>query len=126
MESKAFPIVGIGASAGGLEAYSKLLEALPVDTGMAFVVVQHLAPGQSSMLSEILSRSTKMPVVQVEDEPEVAPNHIYVIPPGRGMIISGGHLKLVTQTENRAHVRTIDGFLRSLAGDQSHRAIGVI
>jgi two-component system CheB/CheR fusion protein len=76
-------IVGIGASAGGLEAFGQLLRALPADTGLAFVLVQHLAPAHPSALAEILSRATDLPVTQVEDEPLVQPNHVYVMPPGR-------------------------------------------
>jgi chemotaxis response regulator CheB len=75
------PVVGVGASAGGLEAFTQMLQALPVDTGMAFVLIQHLAPTRPSLLAEILSRATRMPVVEVHDEPRVQPNHVYVIPP---------------------------------------------
>ena len=85
-----FPIVGIGASAGGLEALQQLLGAMPVDTGMGFVVVQHLAPDHASSLAEILARATKMPVCEVSEEPVVEPDHVYVIPPGRDMIVAGG------------------------------------
>src|SRR5688572_7335183 len=94
-ETHSFPVVGIGASAGGLEAFRQLLQALPADTGMAFVLVQHLAPDHPSMLAEILARVTPMPVTEVKDEPAVEPNHIYVIPPDRNMVIDAGHLKLV-------------------------------
>ena len=79
----AFPVVGVGASAGGLEAFTQLLKALPADTGMAFVLVQHLAPSHPSALAEILSRATRMPVTEVQAEPKVEPNHVYVIPPAR-------------------------------------------
>src|SRR6266705_378883 len=74
-----FPIVGIGASAGGLEAFSQLLRALPADTGMAFVLIQHLDPKHESQLPEVLSRTTAMPVITVTDRLRVEPNHIYVI-----------------------------------------------
>src|SRR5271157_4896086 len=84
---QAFPIVGIGASAGGLDPITKLLENLLVDTGMAFVVVQHLASGQESMLPEILSRCTKMNVLQVIDGMKVEQNHVYVITPGTTMTL---------------------------------------
>src|SRR2546428_6262084 len=90
-----FPIVGIGASAGGLEAFKQLLHALPIDTGMGFVLVQHLAPTHASNLAEILSRSTRMTVMEVRDESSVRPNRVFVIPPGRNMIISGGALQLL-------------------------------
>src|SRR5947207_1908203 len=87
-----FPIVGIGASAGGLEAYKTLLHNLSADTGMAFVLVPHLAPTHASMLVEILGRETSMPVSEVHEEPEVLPDHVYIIPPGRNMMLSGGRL----------------------------------
>ncbi len=121
-----FPIVGVGASAGGLEAFTQMLSALPVDTGMAFVLVQHLSPTHASLLAEILSRTTALPVSQVEDEPQVQPNRVYVIPPDRNMVISRGVLKLLPRKEARGQHRPIDFFLRSLAEDQGHRAIGVI
>ena len=121
-----FPVVGVGASAGGLEAFTQMLQALPVDTGMAFVLVQHLAPTRASLLAEILSRATGMPVMEVHDEPAVEPNHVYVIPPDRNMIISQGVLKLLPRTEVRGQHRPIDYFFRSLAKDQGEKAIGVI
>jgi two-component system CheB/CheR fusion protein len=120
------PIVGIGASAGGLEAFTQMLGAMPVDTGMAFVLVQHLAPKHVSLLSEILSRSTAMPVMEVHDEPQVKPNCVYVIPPDRNMIVSRGILQLLPREDARGQHRPIDFFLRSLAEDQGNRAIGVI
>jgi two-component system CheB/CheR fusion protein len=125
-EHPAFPVVGIGASAGGLDALKELLQALPTDTGMAFVVVQHLDPTHSSMLSEILSRATKMPVTEVKDEPAVEPNHVYVLPPNRNMIINKGVLSLAARTEARGQHRPIDSFFRSLAEDQKHKSIGVV
>jgi two-component system CheB/CheR fusion protein len=121
-----FPIVGVGASAGGLEAFTQMLGALPVDTGMAFVLVQHLAPKHPSLLAEILSRTTAMPVTEVQDEPRVKPNRVYVIPPDRNMVISRGVLQLLPREEARGRYRPIDFFLRSLAKDQGQRAIGVI
>ena len=89
-EDASFPVVGIGASAGGLVAFTQLLKALPADTGMAFVLVQHLAPSHPSALAEILSRATKMPVLEVRDEPAVESNHVYVIPPDRSIVIVRG------------------------------------
>src|SRR5580658_11286536 len=80
-----FPIVGIGASAGGLEAFKELLAALPEKTGMAYVLVPHLDPSHQSVLSEILSRSTRIPIAEVTDGVQVAPDHIYVIPPNGTM-----------------------------------------
>jgi two-component system, chemotaxis family, CheB/CheR fusion protein len=121
-----FPIVGVGASAGGLEAFSQLLHALPVDTGMGFVLVQHLSPTRPSLLAEILSRTTAMPVEEVRDEPRVEPNHVYVIPPDRDMIVAAGKLHLLPRHDARGQHLPIDYFLRSLAADQKHQAIGVI
>jgi two-component system, chemotaxis family, CheB/CheR fusion protein len=120
-----FPIVGVGASAGGLEAFTQLLQALPADTGMAFVLVQHLAPSHRSALSEILARVTTMPVMEVQDEPNVEPNHVYVIPPDRSMIIAGGKLQLLPRASHGAH-HPIDQFFRTLAEEQRHQAIGVV
>src|SRR5262245_8937297 len=80
-DHSSFPIVRVGAAAGVLEAFTQRLNALPTDTGMAFVLVTHLDPTHASMLAEILSRATNMPIMQVADEPQVEPNHVYVIPP---------------------------------------------
>jgi two-component system CheB/CheR fusion protein len=121
-----FPIVGVGASAGGLAVFTQMLGALPADTGMAFVLVQHLSPAHVSSLSEILSRTTALPVIQVQDEPRVKPDHVYVIPPDRNMIISKGLLKLLPRETAPNQHRPIDFFFRSLAEEQGHRAIGVI
>ena len=123
-EAATFPVVGIGASAGGLEAFTQLLKALPADTGMAFVLVQHLAPTHVSALAEILSRATTMPVVEVQDELPVEPNRVYVIPPDRGMIIVRGVLQLLPRGSG-PH-RPVDQFFRALAEDRRHQAIGVI
>ncbi len=124
-DDRGFPIVGVGASAGGLEAFIALFRALPADTGMAFVLVPHLAPTHDSALAEILSRTTSMPVQEAADELEVQPNRVYVIPPGRELIIAGGRLHLRPRDVQTLH-RSVDRFLRSLAEDQKHHAIGVI
>jgi len=121
-----FPIVGIGASAGGLEAFEAFFRACPLDTGMAFVLVPHLDPGHESLLTEILQRSTAMPVVEALDQTAVAPNHVYVIPPNREMAILQGVLQLSVPELVRGQRMPIDGFLRSLAEDQAERAIGII
>jgi two-component system, chemotaxis family, CheB/CheR fusion protein len=120
-----FPIVGIGASAGGLEAFTHLLKALPADTGMGFVLVQHLAPGHASALAEILKRATSMPVKEVQDGSLVEPNHVYVMPPGQNMVIAGETLQLRPR-EPRGQQRPIDQFFRALALALRHRAIGVV
>ena len=121
-----FPIVGVGASAGGLEAFTQLLKALAPETGMAYVLVQHLDPSHESALTELLAKATEMPVSQVTDATPVEPDHVYVIPPNVDMIISKGILRLTPRSETRGYHMPIDRFLRSLAEDQRSNAIGVI
>ncbi len=121
-----FPIVGIGASAGGLEAFTELLNYLPTDTGMAFVLIQHLDPNHKSLLREILSRSTSMTVHEVVDNTTVEPNQIYVIPPNKQMIISQGVLKLMPREKIRGLAMTVDTFFLSLAEDQGSKAIAIV
>lgn len=125
-EKTAFPVVGIGASAGGLEAMTELLEHLDANSGMAFVLIQHLSPKQTTILPEILARATSMPVLLAENEMQVQPNHLYIIPPGRDMTIYHGHLNLMERTSVSGRHLPIDYFLRSLALDQQRRAIGII
>jgi two-component system CheB/CheR fusion protein len=125
-KNKSFPVVGIGASAGGLEAFTKLLEHLPPDTGMAFVLVQHLDPKHASMLSALLAKKTRMPVAEVMDGMAVEPNRIYVIPPNTNMAILNGALQLMPRTETRGRHMSIDYFFRSLAEDKGSRAVGVV
>src|ERR1700730_18378774 len=96
--SRMFPIVGIGASAGGLEAFSELLRYLPEKTGMAFVLVQHLDPKHQSGLQEILARTTGIPVTEVTHGTKVQPDHVYVIPPNTDLSITGGILQLSGRT----------------------------
>jgi two-component system CheB/CheR fusion protein len=123
---KAAPIVGVGASAGGFEAFREFLKALPRDTGFAFVLVQHLDPGHQSMLTRLLSKSTAMMVSEVTEGMEVEPNHVYVIPPNATMSIRGGMLHLLAGRKPTVQHLPIDHFLRSLAEDLGNRAIGVI
>jgi len=119
-------VVGIGASAGGLEAFSQLLRNLPVDTGLAFVVVQHLDPRHPSILPELLSTRTQMPVVQVEEGTAVMANHVYVIPPNTTMAVSGGVLHLSPRGPSSGRHMPIDVFFTSLAADQKDNSVGVI
>jgi len=121
-----FPIVGIGASAGGLEAFTRLLQALPNNTGMAFVFVQHLDPTHETVLTDLLSRATAMPTSQVQDGTPVQPDHVYVIPPNHSLTISGGILHLGSRDSTHGRHLPIDTFLASLADDQGARSIGVI
>jgi two-component system, chemotaxis family, CheB/CheR fusion protein len=119
-------IVAIGASAGGIEALSDLMSHLPVDTGMAFVLVQHLDPKHHSILTELLARKTAMRVAEVSDGMQVEPNHVYVIPPNATMSISGHTLHLGPREESRGLHMSVDHFMRSLAEQDGARAIGVI
>jgi two-component system CheB/CheR fusion protein len=119
-------MVGIGASAGGLEAFLQLLSALPPESGMAFILVPHLDPTHESAMSELLSRSTQMPVSDVNDGMWVAANRVYVIRPNTEMTIAKGILRLKSRGQARKHYMPIDIFLRSLAEDQKNNAIGVI
>ena len=121
-----FPIVGIGASAGGLEAFEAFFRACPADTGMGFVLVPHLDPDHVSLLTEILQRSTATPVVEALDQVAVEPDHVYIIPPNREMSIINGVLQLHLPEQPRGQRMPIDGFLRALARDQAERAIGII
>lgn len=124
--STPFRIVGMGASAGGLEAFEQFFRNAPPDSGMGFVLVPHLDPGHASILTEILQRCTTMPVVEAQDHLLVAPDHVYVIPPNRDMMIFHGCLQLSEPEKPRGHRMPIDGFLRSLADDQGDKSIAVI
>jgi two-component system, chemotaxis family, CheB/CheR fusion protein len=123
---RAFPVVGVGASAGGLEAFRKLLAALPVDTGMAYVLVQHLDPRHESILAELLAKGSRMPVSEVKGDTAVEPNHVYVTPGRQDVTIQDGLLKLIPRTRTRGQHMPIDTFLRTLAEAQGNKAIGVI
>jgi two-component system, chemotaxis family, CheB/CheR fusion protein len=119
-------VVGIGSSAGGLEAIQQLLDALPPDLGMAYVHVQHLDPHHKSMMADLLAGVTSMPVREATDRMTIEPNCVYVGPPNHDVAIVGGQIHLVEQTEERRTRLPIDFFLRSLARDRGDRAIGVI
>jgi two-component system, chemotaxis family, CheB/CheR fusion protein len=121
-----FPIVGIAASAGGLEAFTELISHLPTDTGMAFVLIQHLAPDHESLLSEILSRVTQMPVRQVQDRMMVEPNEIYAISPGTQMTLVDGMLHLAPRQKTFGKYMPGDMFFKSLAADRGNKAIAVV
>ena len=124
--SDQIPVVGVGASAGGLDAFTQLLQALPVDTACAFVLVQHLDAKHPSTLSEILGRATTMPVADAGDGVPVEPNRIYVIPPNVELTIAGGVLRLGPREPRASSRQPIDAFLTSLAADRGGRAIGVV
>jgi two-component system, chemotaxis family, CheB/CheR fusion protein len=121
-----FAVVGIGASAGGLEAFTDLLRYLPADTGMAFVLVQHLDPRHESILAELLSSKTPMPVLQVTGDTRVEPNRVYIIPPNSEMVISERTLRLQPRSSGIEQFHPIDTFLRSLAQDARANAVGIV
>ncbi|PZO53775.1 MAG: ATPase [Phormidesmis priestleyi] len=121
-----FPVVGIAASAGGLEAFTELIRHLPTDTGMAFVLIQHLSPDHESLLSEILGRATAMTVQQATDRMTVEPNEIYVIPPGTQMTLVDGLLYLVPRQKTNGKHLPGDAFFESLALDRGTKAIAVV
>jgi two-component system, chemotaxis family, CheB/CheR fusion protein len=120
------PVVGIGASAGGLEAFRELVQALPNDTGMAFVLVSHLSKTYKSMLSELLSKVTKMPVAEVRGETPILANHIYVISPNATLVMENNGLSARPIQDEDRHGKVIDGFFRSLAERRKSQAIGVV
>jgi two-component system CheB/CheR fusion protein len=122
----AIPVVGIGASAGGLDVFKRLLSRLPPDSGFAIVFVQHLDPKHHSLLAEILSRATAMPVSEAADGMRVEANHVYVIPASVDLTMAGGALMLTPRTEAAGSHMPIDRFLRSVADQCGSRGIGVI
>jgi two-component system CheB/CheR fusion protein len=121
-----FPIVGIGASAGGLEALEQFFENMPENNGMAFVVIQHLDPNYAGILPELLQRTTTMKVIQVTDQLLTKPNHVYVIPRNKSMSILRGYLHLFDPVEIRGLRHPIDFFFHSLANDRKEESIGVV
>jgi len=125
LSNKSFRVVGIGASAGGLDAFTQLLRPLPIDTGMAFVLLTHILRGSTSLLPGILSRSTRMPVIQAADGMRLLANNIYVIPPDKLMEIRERSLRLVPRPPKGAN-NAIDHFLFSLAKDRVSGSIGII
>lgn len=120
-----FHVVGIGASAGGLEALEAFFREMPTDSGAAFVVVQHLSPDFKSHMEHLLARQTEISVFRVEDQMDVKPNSIYLIPPKKEMIISEGKL-LLTDKDTKSLAHPIDQFFRSLATDCGKFAVGVV
>ncbi|HEY6063326.1 MAG TPA: chemotaxis protein CheB, partial [Chitinophagaceae bacterium] len=123
-----FPVVGIGASAGGLDAFKKLLKAIPEDSGMAYVLVQHLDPKHESMLPELLQKVTNIPVIEIADDIKVLPDHIYIIPSNKMLISNDGVLELTPRPAKIKNERNlpIDLFFSSLAEVHQSHAIGVV
>src|SRR5580704_6907255 len=121
-----FPVVAVGASAGGLEAFTQLLRALPKSTGMAFALIQHLDPKHPSMLTELLAKTSSMPVLEAKDGTRVEPNHVYVIPPNVNMGILRRRLQLTPRKDEPGQHCPIDFFMRSLAEARNSHSIGVV
>jgi two-component system CheB/CheR fusion protein len=123
-----FPVVGIGASAGGLDAFKKLLKAIPDNSGMAYVLVQHLDPNHESLLPEILQKVTNIPVLEIADDIKVLPDHIYVIPSNKMLVVTDGVLLLGPRPAKSKNERNlpIDLFFASLAEVHQEHAIGVV
>jgi len=119
-------VVGIGASAGGMEAYKAFFDHMPPDSGLAFALIQHLDPSHASMLTDILQRFTAMSVLEAKDQMVVMPNTVYVIPPNRDMAIFHGALQLRVPESPRGQRMPVDSFMQSLAEEQGERAIGII
>ncbi len=120
------PIVGLGASAGGLEAYQAFLTAMPTDAGLALVLIQHLDPNHKSMLAELLARCTSMPVQQVSGDTPVEPNQVYLLPPNKNLVIVNGVLQLHDLAQPRGQRAPIDVFFRSLAQDQGENSACIV
>ena len=119
--------VGIGASAGGLEAIEDFFRHMRAECGLAFIVIQHLSPDYKSLMKELLSKKTDMTVHRAEDGMEVLANNVYLIPPKKNLTIFHGKLLLKDQDSSRGGINLpIDIFLRSLAEDQGERAVGIV
>lgn len=125
VKASSFPVVAIGASAGGLEAMIALLKYLPADTGMAFIYVQHLSPDHKSMLAEILSQKTEMKVQEIDNMDQIKPNNVFVIPYNKGIEVTDGHIKLIPRAESSTAI-SIDVLFSSLAQAQKNRVIGIV
>src|SRR5476649_1006676 len=125
-KDNSFLIVAIGASAGGLEAITQFLQYIPSHTGMAFIYVQHLSPDHKSILTSLLSKSTEMKVLEVTNRILMKPDHLYVIPPDKEMIVLDGHIKLMPRRKDKVTNLPIDTFFSSLAEKHTTDVIGII
>ena len=121
-----FFVVGIGASAGGIEALQTFFDHVSDESGMAFVVVQHMDPTHESELPSILQRHTQLPVMHVEDQTDVAPGHVYIVPPGKSLSIDNRTLRLAEPEQSRQERAPIDLLFRLLAESQGERAVGIV
>ncbi|HKU23510.1 MAG TPA: chemotaxis protein CheB [Terriglobales bacterium] len=125
-DERQFPVAGVGASAGGMEAFMQLLKALPARPGIAFVFIPHLDPSHKSAMTELLARTTTMPVLEVQHGLRLQRDHVYVIPPNYEMTIADNVLYLSARDRGASHYLPVDRFLRSLAADRRSNAIGII
>jgi len=125
-EKDTFYIIGIGSSAGGLKALEEFFDNCPPDTGFAFVIIQHLSPKHKSLMPELLSRHTKMSVKEAKEGVIVLPNHVYLIPGGKNLLIKNGKLELVKRLPKNQVNFSIDMFFNSLALEQKERALAII
>ena len=121
-----FPVVGLGASAGGLVALKAFLEHMPKKTGLAFVVILHLSPKHESVADKVLQGSTRMPVIQVTEPTPLEPDHVYVISPNQDLTMSDGHLRVTEAARLRGHHVAIDLFFRTLADTHQDKAVGIV
>ena len=127
MSADEFPIIGIGASAGGIDAFHSFFDHMPANCGMAFVMMLHLPADRKSMLKEILTRWTSMPVIEVSESIRIRPNHVYVPPPHSIVTLSGGHLMVeIPSADSERLLRPIDGFFDSLGSALRERAVGIV
>jgi two-component system CheB/CheR fusion protein len=126
MTSSQHLIIGLGASAGGLEAFKSFFVNMPPDSGMAFVLIQHLAPDKKSILAELLRRHTSMEVLEAEEGTEVQPNRVYVIPPDATLTLNDGRLHLEKPAPMRGQRWPVDAFFTSLAEEQGERGVCII
>lgn len=124
--ARSFPVVAVGASAGGLDAFIEFFRSLPVDTGTAYVVIQHLEPSHQSLLTEIISKATRMPVEEVRPRKKIQPNWVYVIPPNTLIEIRSGAFKLTARSGEPGEHLSVNFFMRSLAEARKEEAIGVV
>lgn len=125
-DGRSVRVIAVGASAGGLDALTQLLGRLPADSGLAYVLVQHLDPAHESILAELLARATIIPVMQATDGLRIEADHAYVIPPGAQMTLADGHLKLAPRERIIGPARSIDVFFRSVADVHGSDAVGVV
>lgn len=121
-----FPVVGIGASAGGLDAFKKFFSAMPAESGMAFILIPHLDPSHRSLMVELLGRHTAMPVREAGDGMPIEANCVYIIPPNRYLSVNQGRSRLTEPPEPQGFPMALDGFFRSLAKDQEEKAVGIV